>query len=246
VAEAEAAPVQGWDFSWLDGRATEERPPWGYAARVVDRLGGAGSVLDLQTGGGEVFAEILGRARPAPARAAATEGWPTNQVLARERLEPLGVTVAGIADDDPLPFPDRSLDLIVSRHPTVVRFDEVARTLAPTGRYLAQHIGPGSNRELTDFLMGPQPVSDLRSAGRAVREAEAAGLEVLDLREATLEVAFFDIGAVVWFLRKVVWAVPGFTVARYRPRLEALHRRMEAGRPFVSHATRFLLEAAPR
>jgi hypothetical protein len=23
VAEAVAAPVEGWDFSWLDGRATE-------------------------------------------------------------------------------------------------------------------------------------------------------------------------------------------------------------------------------
>jgi hypothetical protein len=30
IAEAEAADVTGWDFSWLDGRATEERPPWGY------------------------------------------------------------------------------------------------------------------------------------------------------------------------------------------------------------------------
>ncbi|MGH3967715.1 MAG: SAM-dependent methyltransferase, partial [Mycobacterium sp.] len=26
VAQAAAAPVHGWDFSWLDGRATEERP----------------------------------------------------------------------------------------------------------------------------------------------------------------------------------------------------------------------------
>lgn len=22
------ADVSGWDFAWLDGRATEERPPW--------------------------------------------------------------------------------------------------------------------------------------------------------------------------------------------------------------------------
>ncbi len=29
VAEAEAAPVEGWGFSWLAGRATEERPSWG-------------------------------------------------------------------------------------------------------------------------------------------------------------------------------------------------------------------------
>ena len=29
MAEAAAAPVEGWDFSWFEGHATEERPPWG-------------------------------------------------------------------------------------------------------------------------------------------------------------------------------------------------------------------------
>ncbi len=28
VAQADAADVTGWDFSWLKGRAIEERPPW--------------------------------------------------------------------------------------------------------------------------------------------------------------------------------------------------------------------------
>lgn len=32
LAEGEAVPLDGWDFSWFTGRATEERPPWGYAA----------------------------------------------------------------------------------------------------------------------------------------------------------------------------------------------------------------------
>lgn len=34
IAIGEAADVTGWDFSWLDGRATEERPPWGYARQL--------------------------------------------------------------------------------------------------------------------------------------------------------------------------------------------------------------------
>ncbi|MGH3302872.1 MAG: SAM-dependent methyltransferase, partial [Streptosporangiaceae bacterium] len=29
VAEGAAVPVEGWDFSWFEGRATEERPAWG-------------------------------------------------------------------------------------------------------------------------------------------------------------------------------------------------------------------------
>lgn len=38
VAEARAVSVEGWDFAWLDGRATEERPPWGYADLMAERL----------------------------------------------------------------------------------------------------------------------------------------------------------------------------------------------------------------
>jgi hypothetical protein len=119
----------------------------------------------------------------------------------------------------------------------------VARVLRPGGTYLAQHVGTGTMRELTDFMMGPQPVSEARSAHRAVSEAAAAGLEVVDLGQATLRTEFHDVGAVVHFLRKVIWIVPGFTVDRYRTRLAALHDQIEAQGSFVAHAERFLIEA---
>ncbi|WFF04481.1 hypothetical protein [Micromonospora sp. WMMD964] len=66
---------------------------------------------------------------------------------------------------------------------------------------------------------------------------------MVDLRRATLRAEFFDVGAVVWFLRKVIWTVPGFTVERYRDRLRELHRRIVDEGPFVAHAERFLIEA---
>ena len=73
--------------------------------------------------------------------------------------------------------------------------------------------------------------------------AIAAGLDVVDLREATLLTVFHDIAAVVVFLRKVIWTVPDFTVDRYRPQLAELHHRIETEGPFVAHAQRFLIEA---
>jgi hypothetical protein len=51
------------------------------------------------------------------------------------------------------------------------------------------------------------------------------------------------VGAVVYFLRLVVWTVPGFTVEKYRSRLESLHDQIERDGPFVAHAGRFLIEA---
>lgn len=66
---------------------------------------------------------------------------------------------------------------------------------------------------------------------------------VVEMREASLRVEFYDIGAVIYFLRKVIWTVPEFSVARYRTELAALHKRIQAEGSFVSHAQRFLIEA---
>jgi len=63
------------------------------------------------------------------------------------------------------------------------------------------------------------------------------------LREQSLRTVFNDVGAVVYFLRKVLWTVPGFTVARYREPLRRLHEKIQAEGPFVAHAQRFLIEA---
>lgn len=47
----------------------------------------------------------------------------------------------------------------------------------------------------------------------------------------------------IYFLRKVIWMVPGFTVGQYRDRLRELHEQIERDGPFVAHTARFLIEA---
>jgi SAM-dependent methyltransferase len=239
VAEGEAEPVAGWDFSWFRGRATEERPPWGYSRLLAVRMATATAALDIQTGGGEVLAQIT---RP-PRVLVATESWPPNVEVARRNLRPLGAAVIPADDDGGLPFRPGSFDLVVSRHPTIAMWEEISRVLRADGTYLSQQVGAGSNRELTDFMMGPQAVDQGRSPRCAVAEAEAAGLVVVDLKEQALRVAFNDVGAVVYFLRKVLWTVPGFTVDGYREQLARLHEQITSDGPFVSYAQRFLIEA---
>ena len=39
VDEASRAPILGWDFGWLRGRAFEERPSWHYFELVAERAG---------------------------------------------------------------------------------------------------------------------------------------------------------------------------------------------------------------
>ncbi len=116
-----------------------------------------------------------------PAVLAATESWPPNVALARRHLAPFGGEVTEVADDAALPFPPGTFELVVSRHPVEVIWPEIARVLTPGGTYFSQQVGAGSNRELTDFMMGPQPVDPSRSPRVAVAEATEAGLEVVDL-----------------------------------------------------------------
>lgn len=143
----------------------------------------------------------------------------------------------------PLPFPDESFDLLISRHPTVVLWDEIARVLGPGGTYLSQQVGAGSVRELTDFMMGPQPVSPDRDPELARDEATAAGLDVVGLTNESLPMRYKDVAAVIVFLRKVIWIVPGFTVERYLPRLREMHEQIRAAGPFSATSERFLIEA---
>ena len=241
VAQAAQAQVDGWDFSWLDGRATEERPPWGYARLMAQRLAKSAAALDIQTGGGEVLAE----APRLPPVMVATEGWPPNLSRATRLLHPRGAVVVAHDDEPPLPFADAAFDLVVSRHPVRTWWTEIARVLKPEGTYLSQEVGPESVFGLTEFFLGPQPQQTRlsRHPDHAVAAAKSAGLDIVDLRTADLRMEFLDIGAVIYFLRKVIWIVPGFTVEKYPQQLRALHDQIERDGPFVDRSTRFLIAA---
>ena len=240
IDEAEHAPIDGWDFAWLDGRATEERPSWGYSQRVAERAARAERMLDLQSGGGEMLNKLP---KLAPLMVA-TEGYAPNVLVAARRLRSRGAyVIATEADRSALPIAGNAFDLVTSRHPVDTWWDEIARVLRTGGTYFSQQVGPHSMRELSEAVMGPLPPGSNRESGLARRQAEAVGLDVVDLRDERLRAEFFDIGAVVYFLRLVVWTVPDFTVERYRPQLRALHHQIAREGSFVAHSTRFLIEA---
>jgi hypothetical protein len=80
LAEGGSVPLEGWDFSWFEGRATEERPRWGYSRLLAERMARAAAALDVQTGGGEVLA-----GSPVPRRS-----WPPRSHGRRTSLQRSG------------------------------------------------------------------------------------------------------------------------------------------------------------
>jgi SAM-dependent methyltransferase len=166
VTEADSVSVDGWDFSWLDGRATEQRPSWGYQRMLGPRLAGVRAALDVETGGGEVLAGVSAL----PPLMAATESWPPNVAKATKRLHPRGVVVVATGEEPPLPFGDEAFDLVVSRHPVDTWWAEIARVLRPGGAYFSQQVGPRSVYEIVEWFLGPQPPGGDRDPGDQYRE----------------------------------------------------------------------------
>jgi hypothetical protein len=221
------------------GRPNSDRRG-GYSRLIASRLPRVTSALDIDTGGGEVIAEMP----YLPPRMVVAEGWPANVVRARDLLSPRGVQVVSVERGRPLPFPDASFDLVTSRHPVKPDWCEIARVLIDDGTYLAQHVGPASASELIEWFLGPQPRQRLgRDPDREAAAARAARLQIVDLRTARCRMEFFDIGAVVYILRKCVWWIPDFTVAHYLDNLKRLDTQIRTHGAVVAHSTRTLIEA---
>lgn len=172
----------------------------------------------------------------------ATEGWPPNVDKATALLHPLGAVVVADPEDPPLSFADNAFDLVTSRHPATVHWSETFRVLAGGGTYFAQHVGDRSNVEISEFFMGPLHPSGSRHHEVEAMHAQAAGFEIIECRSERLRLEFYDVGAMVFFLRKVVWTVPDFSIDRNRRRLRDMQDQIRRDGPFRSTMSRTLFE----
>jgi len=232
-----AAPFEGWDFSYLRDRMVEGAPPWDYLALARAAVERAHDVLDVATGGGEIFSSLA----PFPGRATAVEGFVPNLDVARRRLEPLGVRVFQGNTRSGMPFEDASFDLVLNRHGGF-RAAEMHRILKPGGVFLTQQVGGDNLADLAAAFGAPLAYPD--NTFPKVREALGGlGFEIR-LGEAWRgPVQFRDVGAVVYFLKAIPWVVQGFDVARDRRSLDALQARLQRGEPLEFTYTRFVIEA---
>ena len=239
VTKAWSADFSGWDFKWLEGRLVEEPLPWDYARIVRGHFPGVRTLLDMGTGGGELLASLA----PMPPETHTTESYPPNQVIAKTRLEPLGVQVHALQEGAPLPFPPNTIDLVINRHeeyhPT-----EVFRILRPGGLFITQQVGGLDNLELNQVLEDRLrfPFTNWCLA-QALNNLYEAGFEVLHSDQATLRYTFLDIGAVVYYLKAIPWQIKAFSPETHQEGLTLIHNIIERRGQFVCTAHRFLIIA---
>ena len=238
--EEAIAHIHGWDFSHIRGRYTADGDlPWDYGSIVREQLDKELRILDCDTGGGEF---LLSLGHP-PDKTAATEGWPPNVRLCRERLLPLGIDFRACDDPARIPFGDGSFDRVLNRHGSY-HPAEIFRLLCPGGLFLTQQVGCDNDRDLVELVLpGTEKPFPRHSLAEQRRAFEEAGFSVLRGEETFRPICFYDVGAFVWFARVIPWEFPGFSVERCFPELLRLEERIRRDGVIQGTTHRFLLIA---
>lgn len=223
IREALAEEFSGWDFQYIAGRWKESPLPWDYTQIVREHIEPEISMLDMDTGGGEVLSSL----QPLPVNTYATEGYPPNIPVAQARLEPLGVHVVETQQEDILPFGDGYFDLVINRHGSF-HAPEVLRALKPNGLFITQQVGGKNNFQLNVLLQEkPEFQYSYWTLDWATKRLMDAGFQILDKKEAFPDTIVTDIGALVFHLKIISWQVADFSVEKYRDKLIQIHNTIQ-------------------
>lgn len=227
--ELTTAP-EGWDFSALDGRMSEDAAPWDFDAVCRVELERSRHLLDMGTGGGE---QLMGFGEALPKDTVATEGWAPNVPVAARNLEPHGIPVLDWDADReppvPMPFGNGRFDLVLNRHESY-DVPEIVRVISPGGVFLTQQVGSDDARETMDWFGGTSTRRTDWQLTFGQAQVESAGLVVERAEEWRGVYEFEDVTALMGYFSIVPWDLPeGFTVAAQADALWRLHEQAESG-----------------
>jgi len=232
----EAAVFQGWDFSYIKDRCLGEEPTWDYLALARQFINNSASVLDVATGGGEVFSSLA----PFLGKTVAIEGYRPNVAVARKRLAPLGVQVLE-SKESPLPFEANTFDLVLNRHGGL-DVAETHRVLQKNGEFLTQQVSGGNLIDLMDAFNAKEKWPD--NTLKIVRQKMLAlGFQIEHAEQWQGKVKYRDIGAVVYVLKAIPWLVDNFTVDSHLDSLLKLQEKLEDNGNLEFTSKLFLISA---
>ncbi len=234
----EKVPFSGWDFSHLKNRMIEEKLPWNYNLLAKKLIRKSKAVLDMGTGGGEIFSSFV----PFPTHVVATEGYKPNHVIARKRLEPLKVKVIKFSNSltRRMPFKNEEFDLILNRH-DAFNSNEIFRILKKNGTFLTQQV-EGSNLADLMKIFGVKPKWD-NSFEATKRALIKSGFTVKTAKEWKGKIVFKDVGAVTYLLKSVPWVVEGFSVEKNLRHLRMLQDKIDNKKRLEFKQSKFLIKA---
>lgn len=232
--EEQARNMRGWQFEY-EPEIIGEAMPWDYEARAGELIRQANSVLDLGTGGGEVFSRLLASFN---GDAYALEQWLPNVPVAADRLAGAASVVSGSSLR--LPFDSRSFDLVLARHEAIDPV-EVAGVLRSGGRFFSQQVVHDFMHELKAVFPETVVFPDFFNSYK--QSFLTLGFEIQRAEEFRHQLCFRELGRLVYQLVASPWTVPEFSVATHLEGLRALDKKLKSDGVLLFSAGYYLLEA---
>ncbi|MFW9894335.1 MAG: class I SAM-dependent methyltransferase [Candidatus Thorarchaeota archaeon] len=223
ISEAEHS-FSGWDFSYLETRIENAPLTWSYLSKILPFVRKSTSLLDMGTGGGEFLSILV----PLPQHTCATEAYEPNVPIAKKRLEPLGVKVFYLEDEEDLPFMNNEFDLVINRH-EYYNANEVYRILKNNGIFITQQVGDQNDNKLRLILTGKS------NSGSSVEwnldyakdELEKVGFKIEEDYEDITYTRIFGVGAIAFYLTAIPWELPDFSVKKYYHKLVEINEKIK-------------------
>ncbi len=222
----EKAVFRGWDFSYIKRRYKQEEPKWNYVGIAKKLIKKSNSVLDIATGGGEIFSEILSIHKPK--KIVSIEGYKPNVAVARNKLKKFKAKVIYADETKKLLFKDEMFDLVLNRHGGINKnsVNEIYRILKPRGVFLTQQVDSRNIKDLIKYFK-KVPIWTNNTLGKVGKLLSNKGFKIKRKGFWEGKLIFKDVGAIVYFLKAIPWAVKGFSVDRNLNNLERLQKEIK-------------------
>jgi len=237
----EKTRFKGWDFSHLNDRRYVQETSWNYDSIAKKFLKKSKATLDMGTGGGESFSKLLKFHKPK--KVVATEGYKPNVSIARRNLKSLGVKVVDFTNLSlkKMPFKDEEFDLVLNKHDA---FDakEVYRILGKGGIFLTQQVDSNDLSDLIKIFHSKRKFRNIHLKSYK-NQIKSASFSIKKANEWRGKMIFRDVGAIVYYLKAIPWAVPGFSVRKHLKSLQTLEKRLDKGGKLEFTMRRFFILA---
>ncbi|MBN2535669.1 MAG: methyltransferase domain-containing protein [Spirochaetales bacterium] len=207
----------GWDFNYLKGRMHESFVPWNYFEMVKKHICGKKALLDIDTGGGEFLSSL----DDLPKVSYATEGYEHNVTIAANRLKEKNVIVKYAKGDGEYPFDNDFFDIIINRHGSF-NIAEIKRILKKEGVFITQQVGCLNAIDLNISLGASTNSENWCLAGNII-SFNRSGMKIIDSDENIGKYRFYDIGAIMYYLKCIPWQIHDFGIEKYFERIKVLN-----------------------
>jgi len=133
--------------------------------------------------------------------------------------------------------------LILNKHES---YDpaELRRIISDDGVFLTQQVGGLNDRQVNEHF--DVPINDEFknwNLSTALEEIEQAGFKVEYCKEEFPVQRFYDVGALVYYLKAIPWQIPNFSIEEYMDDLYKIHRIIQNAGYFEVNQHRFIIKA---